>query len=113
MHATGRLARICPGSNRFATVCCVTVVPTATRISAADAVRCAAAIRRTRWSFLSAVPRGRTKPSLLEAVPSLDQCCQQSCTVNTFLSSLSAMSRKENPPSRSPTTRPRSNSMSC
>ncbi|GBL72492.1 hypothetical protein AVEN_115404-1 [Araneus ventricosus] len=88
-------------------------MPTVARISAADAVRCATAIRRTRRSSISVVPRGHPEPGLLEAVPSLDHCCQQSCTVDTFLPSLSAISRKENPPSRSPTTRPRSNSVSC
>ncbi|GBL92758.1 hypothetical protein AVEN_119137-1 [Araneus ventricosus] len=50
------------------------------------------------------------EPGLFEAVPSLDHCRQQSCTVDTFLPSLSAISQKENPPSRSPTTRSRSNS---
>ncbi|GBL56657.1 hypothetical protein AVEN_15308-1, partial [Araneus ventricosus] len=51
----------------------VTVVRTAARISAADSIRCATAIRR---SSLSEVPRGRPEPGLLEAVPSLDHCCQ-------------------------------------
>ncbi|GBN00386.1 hypothetical protein AVEN_95725-1 [Araneus ventricosus] len=64
-----------------------------------------------RRSSLSVVPLGLSEPGLLEAVPSLDHCCQQSCTVDTFLPSLSAISRKENPPSRSPTTRPRTNSV--
>ncbi|GFU49483.1 uncharacterized protein TNCV_1590351 [Trichonephila clavipes] len=92
---------------------CVPVVPTAARISAIDAVRCTTAVGRIRWSTLSVVPCGRPELGLLEAIPSLDYCSPQSCTVDTFLPSLSAISQKENPPTRSPITRPRSNSVSC
>ncbi|GFV99571.1 uncharacterized protein TNCV_5079351 [Trichonephila clavipes] len=74
-----------------------------------NAVRCAA--RRIRRFSFSVVPRGHPEPCLLEAVPSLDYRSQQSCTVDTFRPSLSAIPRKENPPSHSPITRPRSNSL--
>ncbi|GFV59723.1 hypothetical protein TNCV_1907941 [Trichonephila clavipes] len=58
-------------------------------------------------------PSGQPEPGL-EAVPSLDNCYQQSCTVDTFQRCLSAISRKEyHTPSRSPITRPRSNLVSC
>ncbi|GBM39995.1 SAM and SH3 domain-containing protein 3 [Araneus ventricosus] len=40
-----------------------------------------------------------------ETVPYRDHCCYQSCTMDTSLPSLSAISRKENPPSCSPITR--------
>ncbi|GFU58686.1 hypothetical protein TNCV_1278481 [Trichonephila clavipes] len=55
------------------------MVPTAAEISATDAVRCAPVIWR---SSLSAVPPGALEPSLLEAVPSLHHCSQQSCTMD-------------------------------
>ncbi|GFY15964.1 hypothetical protein TNCV_1286091 [Trichonephila clavipes] len=41
---------------------CVTVVPTAARISAADAVRCTTATRRITRSSPSVVSRGRQEP---------------------------------------------------
>ncbi|GFU93072.1 hypothetical protein TNCV_1663041 [Trichonephila clavipes] len=47
-----------------------------------------------RWgSSLVAVPRGRTKLCLLEAVPSLDRCSRKSCTRDTFQQSLSEIER--------------------
>ena len=97
MHATGHLARSCPSSNRFLTVCCVTVVPTAARMFAADAVQYVTAVCRIRRYSPSVETRGRPEPDLLEEVPSLDHCSQQTCTVDTCRSSLSAISRKENP----------------
>ncbi|GFS69168.1 uncharacterized protein TNCV_4010181 [Trichonephila clavipes] len=80
----------------------ITVVPTVARISAPDAVRSSTTIRRIRWPSLSVVPSGLTEPGLLEAVPSLNHCAQQSCTVDSFCPSFSAMSRKVNPSSCSP-----------
>ncbi|GFT22063.1 hypothetical protein TNCV_3271241 [Trichonephila clavipes] len=64
-------------------------------------------------SSLSVVPRGRPQPDLHEAVPFFDHCYQQSCIVDTCRSRLSAISRKENPTSSSPISRPRSNSENC
>ncbi|GFU92412.1 hypothetical protein TNCV_824381 [Trichonephila clavipes] len=58
------------------------------------------------------MPRDCPEPDILEAIPSLDHCPQQSCKVDTFPPSLTAISRKENPPSRSLITLPRSNSKS-
>ncbi|GFY09041.1 SYCP2_SLD domain-containing protein [Trichonephila clavipes] len=63
-----------------------------------------------RCSSLSVGPSGLPEPGLLGAIPSLDPYSQQSCTVDTFLSSLCNISRKENPPSRSSITRRHSNS---
>ncbi|GFY07171.1 uncharacterized protein TNCV_277181 [Trichonephila clavipes] len=84
---------------------CVTEVPAAvpTQFDASSAVR------RIRRSSLLVVPRGHPEPRLLQAILSLDHCFQQLCTVDTFRPSLSALSRKENPPF---VTRPRSNSVS-
>ncbi|GFT25848.1 transposable element Tcb1 transposase [Trichonephila clavipes] len=79
---------------------CVTVVSTVALISATDEVRCVTAVRRIRLSSVSVVPRGHLEPYFLEAVSSLDHCFQQSCTVDTFQPSFSAMLGKENPPSR-------------
>ncbi|GFU98526.1 transposable element Tcb2 transposase [Trichonephila clavipes] len=76
-------------------------------VDARDAVRYATVIPKIWRSSLSVEPRGYPKPGLLEAVPSLDHCYQQSCTVDTFRLSLSAISRKENPHSRCPITQPR------
>ncbi|GFU91205.1 hypothetical protein TNCV_4925351 [Trichonephila clavipes] len=53
------------------------------------------------------------KLSLLEAEPSLEHYSQKSCTLDIFQPSLSAISRKENPPSHSSITQPRSNSARC
>ncbi|GFX81905.1 hypothetical protein TNCV_2571051 [Trichonephila clavipes] len=75
IHATGHLARSCPSSNRFLTARCVTLIPTAARISTADAVRCGP-------SSFSVMPLGRSEPGLL--VTTLDNSSQQSCTVDTF-----------------------------
>ncbi|GFW60137.1 uncharacterized protein TNCV_1389501 [Trichonephila clavipes] len=100
----GCLTGSCPGSNLFLTVGCVTMVPTAARISAADAVRCATATRRIWRSSFSVVARGYPETGLLDLL-SLDLCSQQrSCTVFILRSSLSAISRKENPPSHTPIT---------
>ncbi|GFT31996.1 uncharacterized protein TNCV_3468481 [Trichonephila clavipes] len=90
---------------------CVTVVPIPARISATDAVQCTTAVRPKWWSSHSVVTSSGPEPSLLEAVPSLDYCFQKSCTVDTFRPRLSAISQKENPPSRSPIMRSRSNSI--
>ncbi|GFT67794.1 hypothetical protein TNCV_271821 [Trichonephila clavipes] len=54
------------------------------RISVIDAVRCATAEHRIRWSFLSVVPHSRPEPGLREAIAFLDYCSQQSCTLYTF-----------------------------
>ncbi|GFW44857.1 uncharacterized protein TNCV_4511711 [Trichonephila clavipes] len=110
---TGRLALSCPWTNQFLTVRCVTVVPTTARLSASAAVGCTTSARRIRRTSLSVVTRGTTEPSLLEAVIYLNLCCQQSLTVDTFQSGFSAISRKENPPSRRPITRTLLNSVSC
>ncbi|GFT85440.1 hypothetical protein TNCV_497871 [Trichonephila clavipes] len=85
----------------------VIVVPTAARISAADAVKCATAVLRIRQP-----PRSHPVPGPLEAVPSLDHCSRQFCTVDIFQPRHSAISWKENPPSHSLITRLRSDSMS-
>src|SRR5215813_9137220 len=96
MHATGHLARSFTSSNRFLTVCCVTVVPTAEQISAADtAVQCTTAIRRIWQPSFSVVVHGHLEPGLLDVVPSSDHCCQQSCTVDTFLPRLSEYCEKK------------------
>ncbi|GFU84784.1 hypothetical protein TNCV_2127251 [Trichonephila clavipes] len=57
--------------------------------------------------FYLSSTRDLSEPGLLEVVPPHDHCSKQSCI---FWPSLSAISRKENPPSRSLITRPRSNS---
>ncbi|GFX63793.1 uncharacterized protein TNCV_5032641 [Trichonephila clavipes] len=54
--------------------------------------------------------RGCPEPDLLEAAPLLDYCSQQSCTMDRFRLTLSAISPKENLLPTSPTTQPRSNS---
>lgn len=113
MNATVRLARSRPSNNRFVTVRCVTLVPAETRMSTLDTVRHTIAILRIRWSSLSVVDRVRLVTGVLETVPSHDNCCQQSLIVDTSLTSLSAISQKENPPSRSPITWPRYSSVSC
>ncbi|GFW94500.1 hypothetical protein TNCV_2702211 [Trichonephila clavipes] len=68
--------------------------------------------RSTMPECLSVEPCGLPELNLLEAAPILDHCSKQSCTVDTFRRSLSAISWKENPPSRNPITRPRPNSVS-
>ncbi|GFV49297.1 hypothetical protein TNCV_58451 [Trichonephila clavipes] len=60
---------------------CVTVVPTAARISAADAKRGTTDGARIRRSSFLVVPRFLQEPGLLEAVPYFDHCSQQSRTV--------------------------------
>ncbi|GFW02450.1 hypothetical protein TNCV_2454671 [Trichonephila clavipes] len=55
----------------------ISVIPTATGTSATEAARCAIAVRRTRWCFLSVVPRGNPDLVLPEAVPPLDHYSQQ------------------------------------
>ncbi|GFS70648.1 hypothetical protein TNCV_520561 [Trichonephila clavipes] len=78
---------------------CATLVLKAAQISAASPVRYAPAVRRTRWSSLLGVSLGHQKRVNLEAVSSLDHSSQKSCPLDTFRLSLSAISRKENPPS--------------
>ncbi|GBM21805.1 hypothetical protein AVEN_29241-1 [Araneus ventricosus] len=108
MNTTGRLVRSCPSNNRFchsgadrsSNFCC----------------RCSTmrhSHARIRRSSLSVVVHLRSDLGLLEIVPSRDHCCQQSCTVDTTIPSLSEISRKENSPSRSFITLPRPNSVRC
>ncbi|GFU35305.1 uncharacterized protein TNCV_2143571 [Trichonephila clavipes] len=63
--------------------------------------------------FLSVVPRGHPEPGILEAVSYPDHFSQQSCTVDTFRPSISAISPKDNPLSRNPLARPHSNPVRC
>ncbi|GFY26430.1 hypothetical protein TNCV_26271 [Trichonephila clavipes] len=85
------------------------MVPTAARISTADAVQCATAfpLITVFFTLSSATWPSGAQSSRSCTIP----CTHQLCTMDAFRPSLSAISRKENPPSRSPITRPRSNSI--
>ncbi|GFV44050.1 hypothetical protein TNCV_3571711 [Trichonephila clavipes] len=92
---------------------CVTVVPTAARISATDTMRCTTTLRQIKLSSIPVVPPGQQESDALEAVSSHADCFQQPYTVIKFRPSLSDISWRENSPSRSLITQPHSNSVSC
>ncbi|GFU69092.1 hypothetical protein TNCV_4458191 [Trichonephila clavipes] len=69
MNATGSLARRYSTNNQFATVHCVTLVPTKAVISAADALHCASTMRCIRWISLSVVTRAWLDTGFLEIGP--------------------------------------------
>ncbi|GBM65867.1 hypothetical protein AVEN_248048-1 [Araneus ventricosus] len=93
---TGTRGGVQSGANKSSNFCC----------------RCSTKRHSYVENTAVSLSRVRRDPDLLKTVPSCDHCYQHLRRVDASLPNLSAILRKENPPSCSPFSRLRSNSVS-